>query len=96
LSVGTLNGLLGTLESDPVRRGKQFEHICKWFLTNAAVYRQRLRRVWLWDEWPSRWGIDAGIDLAAEEQGGRLWAIQTKAYDPAYSIMKADVATFLS
>ena len=52
--------------------------------------------MWLWKEWPGRWGADAGIDLVAEDHDGRLWAIQAKAYDPAYSVTKADVDTFLS
>jgi len=94
--VGLLIGLLDSLDADAGRRGKQFEHICKWFLTNDPVYRQQLRRIWLWDEWPGRWGADAGIDLVAEGQDGRLWAIQAKAYDPAYSVTKGDVDTFLS
>jgi predicted helicase len=94
--VGTLSGLLESLDADTGRRGKQFEHICKWFLTNDPVYRWELRRVWLWDEWPGRWGADAGIDLVAEEKGGRLWAIQAEVYDPSYSVTKADVNTFLS
>jgi superfamily II DNA or RNA helicase len=94
--VGDLNELLANLAADPILRGKQFEHICKWFLTNCPLYRRELRRVWLWDEWPGRWGPDSGIDLVAEEHGGRLWAIQAKAYDPAYSITKHDVDTFLA
>jgi predicted helicase len=32
----------------------------------------------------------------AEERDGGLWAIQAKAYDPAYAIKKADVDSFLS
>lgn len=89
--------LLENLDADPNRRGKQFEHICKWFLTNDPVYRQQLRRVWLWDEWPGgRWGADAGIDLVAEDHQGHLWAVQAKAYDPKYSVTKADVDSFLS
>ncbi len=32
----------------------------------------------------------------AEARSGQLWAIQAKAYDPAYSVTKADVDTFLS
>ncbi len=95
-AVGTLSGLLESLDPDSGRRGTQFEHICKWFLTYDPVYRRELRRVWLWDEWPGRWGADAGIDLVAEDNDGRLWAIQAKAYDPAYSVTKADVDTFLS
>ena len=52
--------------------------------------------MWLWDEWPGRWGADAGIDLVAEDRDGHLWAIQAKAYDPAYWVTKHDVDTFLS
>jgi hypothetical protein len=36
-----------------------------------------------------RWGVDAGVDLVAEDHHGRLWAIQAKAYDPAYRIHQA-------
>ena len=92
----TVRKSLGRCDPDPVRRGKQFERICKWFLTNDPVYEHELRRVWLWDEWPGRWGADAGIDLVAEDRHGRLWAIQAKAYDPATWITKRDVDTFLS
>ena len=52
--------------------------------------------MWLWDEWPGRWGADAGIDLLAEDYGGHHWAIQAKAYDEASSITKRDVDTFLA
>jgi superfamily II DNA or RNA helicase len=91
-----LADLLAQLDPDPRRRGKQFEHICKWLLTHDPVYTHELRHVWLWDEWPGRWGIDAGIDLVAEDDRGKLWAIQAKAYDAAYSITKQDVDSFLS
>jgi predicted helicase len=94
--VATLQELLARLDTDPYRRGKQFEHICKWFLTHDPIYARELRQVWLWNEWPGRWGIDAGIDLVAEDYRGKLWAIQAKAYDAAYSITKQDVDTFLS
>ena len=87
---------MSRLDPDPLRRGKQFEHICKWFLTNDPVYKHELRRVWLWDEWPGRWGGDAGIDLVAEDRNGHLWAIQAKAYDPAYRVTKRDVNKFLA
>ena len=42
--VGTLIDLLANLSGDARLRGKQFEHVCKWFLTNDPVYRQELRR----------------------------------------------------
>jgi superfamily II DNA or RNA helicase len=94
--VGRLHDLLAGLDEDRLRRGKQFERICKWFLTNDSLYQHQVRRVWLWDEWPGRWGADAGIDLVVEDREGSLWAVQAKAYDPAYSVTKADVGTFLS
>jgi predicted helicase len=94
--VTTLSALIRSLHDDPLIRGKQFERICKWYLINDPVYGLQLRRVWLWGEWPGRWGADAGIDLVAEEHNGRLWAIQAKAYNSAYSITKADVDSFLS
>ncbi|MGH3969193.1 MAG: DEAD/DEAH box helicase family protein, partial [Mycobacterium sp.] len=84
------------LDRDKYVRGKQFERICQWFLTNDPVYKHELRRVWLWNEWPGRWGIDAGIDLVAEDRQGHLWAIQAKAYDPAYRVTKRDVNKFLA
>lgn len=86
--MAALADFLAGLDLDPVRRGRQFERICKWFLTHDPVYARQLRRVWLWNEWPGRWGIDAGIDLVAEDHDGRLWAIQAKAYDAAYRITK--------
>ena len=89
-----LGDLLGRCDPDPGRRGKQFERICQWFLTHDPVYASELRHVWLWDEWPGRWGADAGIDVVAEDRNGRLWAIQAKAYDEATWITKRDVDTF--
>ncbi len=94
--MGSFSYLFARLDPDPRVRGKQFEHVCKWFLTNDPMYKTTLRKVWLWKEWTGRWGIDAGIDLVAEDHDGRLWAIQCKAYKPESSITKADVDTFLS
>lgn len=88
--------LFASLAADPRVRGMQFEHICRWYLLNESQYRAALRHVWMWDDWPGRWGAEAGIDLVAEDQSGRLWAIQAKAYDTRYAVTKADVDTFLS
>jgi len=94
--MGTLTSLLSRLDPDSGVRGRQFELICRWYLTADPPYQRELKRVWLWDEWPGRWGADAGIDLVAEARDGGLWAIQAKAYDPRYRIKKSDVDTFLS
>jgi superfamily II DNA or RNA helicase len=94
--MATFSDLFARLDPDPRVRGKQFEHVCKWFLTNDPTYKNTLRRVWLWSEWTGRWGGDAGIDLVAEDHDGRLWAIQAKAYAPENTITKADVDKFLA
>jgi superfamily II DNA or RNA helicase len=89
---GNLDSLLSSLAPG----GKDFERLCLWLLQNAPAYRSKLKRVWRWDDWPGRWGTDAGIDLVAETRDGELWAVQAKHYAPAYSIRKADVDSFLS
>lgn len=94
--MSALADLLAGLSADAHARGKQFEVICKWFLSEAPYYRPHIAKVWLWDDWPGRWAADAGIDLVAETHGGELWAVQAKAYDEAYSVRKSDIDTFLS
>ena len=91
--MGTIQALLNRLDTNPGVRGRQFEHICKWFLETDPIYAPQLKRVWLWKEWPGRWGVDAGIDLVAEATDGKHWAIQAKAYAPDYWIKKSDVDT---
>jgi predicted helicase len=88
--------LYQSLHSNAGQRGKQFEYICKWFLQNDPEYRRQLRRVWLWEEWPGRWGRDKGIDLIGEDFDGGFWAVQAKAYASEHSITKQDVDKFLS
>ncbi|CPR10900.1 helicase-associated [Mycobacterium bohemicum DSM 44277] len=94
--MATFSDLFARLDPDARVRGKQFEHVCKWFLINDPTYKNTLRRVWLWNEWTGRWGGDAGIDLVAEDHDGRLWAIQAKAYAPENTVTKADVDKFLA
>ncbi|MGA2915609.1 MAG: Helicase associated domain protein [Sedimentisphaerales bacterium] len=94
--MATLLELLSNLAANNYVRGRQFEHICKWYLENDPKYRMELKNVWLWKEWPGKWGADAGIDLVAKTYDDKLWAIQAKAYDDKYSIKKTDVDTFLS
>ena len=96
-AVATFSDLFARLDPDPRVRGKQFEHVCKWFLTNDPLYKQRLRHVWLWKEWPDRPSdVEAGIDLVAEDADGHLWAVQAKAYADDKPIPKAELNKFLS
>ena len=88
--------LIDTFDTDNHARGVQFEKLCKWLLENHPLYKSKLKQVWLWDDWPERWGKDCGIDLVAEDVDGKTWAIQAKCYDPKYSVTKKDVDSFLS
>jgi hypothetical protein len=42
-AVATFSDLFARLDPDPRVRGKQFEHVCKWFLTNDPMYKHRLQ-----------------------------------------------------
>ncbi|MDA1017383.1 MAG: DEAD/DEAH box helicase family protein, partial [Planctomycetota bacterium] len=76
--------------------GDDFEWLCKWFLENAPRYRGQFDKVWLWKDWPDRWGTDAGIDIVARTRTGELWAIQAKADHPDRAISKREIDSFLS
>ena len=53
--------------------------------------------VWLWADWPDRWGGDTGIDIVAKEAAtGDYWAIQCKFYLPDSRIAKGDIDSFLA
>ncbi len=88
--------LINTFSPDNYARGVQFEKLCKWLLESHPLYKSTLKKVWLWDDWPERWGKDCGIDLVAEDADGNNWAIQAKCYDPKYSVTKKDIDSFLS
>jgi superfamily II DNA or RNA helicase len=88
--------LFRKLDPDELRRGRQFERICKWLLENDHEYERQIKRVWLWDDWPGRWGRDKGIDLVAETFDEKLWAIQSKAYALNHAVTKNDIDRFLS
>ena len=77
-------------------RGTQFERVCKWILEDDRTSTPRMGNVWLWDDWPDRWGPDCGIDLVAQDADGKTWAIQAKCYLEDYYVKKIDVDAFLA
>ena len=50
---------------DERERGTAFEEICQHYLQTQPAYQKELQNVWLWDEWPGRWGPDTGVDLGS-------------------------------
>jgi predicted helicase len=81
---------------DPDSKGKEFESFVKWFLKNDPEWSTQVNQVWLWDDYPDRWGRDCGVDLVFKHKNGDIWAVQAKCYSPEYSITKSDVDKFLS
>jgi predicted helicase len=49
--MGRFDSLYANLPGNPQLRGRQFEHVVKWFLENDPVYAYELKNVWLWSEW---------------------------------------------
>jgi len=96
LLMATFDQLISRLDPDNQLRGRQFECICAWFLKNAQRYRGKIKEVWLFAEWPGRWGPDCGVDVIAETVDGEIWAVQAKCYDPSGSVSKRDIDSFLS
>lgn len=93
---GTFAALYCSLAPRPDERGKQFEQVVKWFLKNDPAWATQVDEVWLWNEWPQRWGADCGIDLIFSHKNGEVWAVQAKCYSPDYTVTKHDVDRFLS
>ncbi len=78
-------------------KGTQFELLIANYLKTDPQYADRLSDVWLWGEWPGRWGSDDGIDIVAREHGtGDYWAIQCKFFLPTHSLQKADIDSFFT
>ena len=77
-------------------KGKQFEVFVKWFLENDPVWKSEVDKVWMWDDYPDRWGKDCGIDLVFRDKNNETWAVQAKCYDREYPVTKSDVDKFLS
>ena len=92
----SFSAFLSSLDADAGRRGKQFENFVKWFLKNDPEWSTQVDTVWMWDEYPQRWGPDCGIDLVFKHKNGETWAVQSKCYSSEYDITKHDVDKFLS
>ncbi|MCP4124428.1 MAG: DEAD/DEAH box helicase family protein, partial [Bacteroidetes bacterium] len=91
----SFNQFIQTIQDDG-NDGKAFEVFVKWFLKNDPEWFTQVDQVWLWDDWPDKWGPDCGIDLVFRHKNGETWAVQAKCYDQKYPITKKDMDTFLS
>lgn len=86
-----------SLPEDSNKRGEYFEKVfIPWFLKTDPEWSSQVQQVWLWDDYPHRWGKDCGIDLVYEDTQGKHWAVQSKCVSPDREISKAEIDSFLS
>lgn len=81
------------------KKGYLFEKLIKLYLEMDSVYSNRFKNVWLWsDEFnpaKEKGQTDYGIDLVAEENDGRMCAIQCKFYARNNKVNKKELDSFL-
>jgi len=80
-------------------KGDRFERLMKAYLLTDPKYAYKLKKVWLWNEFPAKadlGGNDTGIDLVALTNEGDFWAIQCKCFAEGTIIDKKAVDTFFS
>lgn len=95
-SMASFSEFLLTFSADSAKKGREFELFVKYFLKADPEWKTQVEEVWLWDEFPGRWGPDCGIDLVLRDKNGANWAVQAKCYASEYEITKSDVDRFLS
>ena len=80
-------------------KGERFERLMKGYLLTDSKYKDKLKKVWLWSEFPGKddlGGWDVGIDLVALSIEGDYWAIQCKFYAEDTGIDKKAIDTFVT
>jgi superfamily II DNA or RNA helicase len=96
---GTFEYIEAKIRADAKWReyGFDFERLCKFYLETAPLFKNNLKKVWLWKEWPDRWKQqEHGIDLVAITHDGDYWAIQAKCFDPTRQLIKEEIDSFIS
>ena len=95
--MATFDEFYESLSDDSHQRGEYFEKVfIPWFLKTDPEWSSKVKEIWLWDEYPNRWGNDCGIDLVYEDLQGNHWAVQSKCVSPERDISKAEIDSFLS
>lgn len=92
--VSHLQKLLAS-ELDANKRGRYFEQFCKQVIELSGEIAN-VKTVWPHNHFPSRNGVDRGVDLWVELTDGAFIAVQCKGYVLTERIRKADIDSFLS
>ena len=95
--MATFDEFYASMDTDPGVRGKQFEHnFVPWFLETDPKWKSLVDKIWLWDDYPNRWGRDCGIDLVFRDKNGKHWAVQSKCIKPGNPINRDEIDRFFS
>ena len=95
--MATFDEFYESLPEDSNKRGEYFEKVfVPWFLKTDPEWSSQVKEVWLWDDYPHRWGKDCGIDLVYEDRQGNHWAVQSKCVSPDREISGVEIDSFLS
>ena len=88
-----------SMDPDKNVRGDQFEKsFVPWFLKTDPNWKSLVDpdKIWLWDDYPKRWGRDCGIDLVFQDKNGKHWAVQSKCIKPGNPINRDEIDRFFS
>jgi predicted helicase len=80
-------------------KGDRFERLMQAYLMTDPKYVNKLKKVWLWNEFPGKLDLgsgDTGIDLVALTYEGDYWAIQCKCFQESAVIDKPAVDSFIT
>ena len=89
---------LRSVAYDERDKGDRFERLMQAYLTTEPQYAQLYSDVWMWTHYPQRGTRkDTGVDLVARSlYTGELTAIQCKFFDPATTVTKPMLDSFLA
>ena len=95
--MATFDEFYAAMNPDSGIRGNDFEQkFLPWFLRTDPEWKSQISDLWLWKDYPHRWGRDCGIDLVFRDTNGKDWAVQAKCVHPDREITKAEIDSFFS
>ena len=85
------------------QKGNWFERAVKFWVRSDSRFNQRLKNVWLWNEFPGRGsmgtkdlGTDLVLEMNSESGGSEFWAVQCKFYSPKAVLPKSSLDSFIA
>ena len=96
--MATFEQFRSTFPEDSNEKGEAFEvFLAEWLFKNHPLLSSEYKKIWRFSDWPKAWSsTDIGTDLIAENQQGKICAIQAKFYKETSTIPKRDIDSFLS